>query len=227
MGIDYNGIVAALQGAATRQPGIIPAGLFGHSADIPMNKFDPAAAKKLLASKGYGPGKKKISLTVTHTQGDSNQSTITTLMKSTLSQLGIDLTVQPLTTSTKYAKARSTNPAERQDMTFIYWWPDYPDPASWFISLLQTQNPPSFNFAYYSNKKLDAQIDGIERVTATNPAKAKQIYKQMEMTIYNDVPVIPLYTVRTQRILPASVVGYREFPSVPEVAFVYELHPKA
>jgi peptide/nickel transport system substrate-binding protein len=220
MGIDYNGIVQALKGAAVRQHGIIPDGLFGHTNSVPMNQYNPTAAKKLLAGK-------KTTLTVTYTQGDSNEQTITTLMKSTLAPLGITLNVQPLTTSTKYAKARSTKPANRQDMTFIYWWPDYPDPATWFISLLQTQNPPSFNFAYYSNKTLDKQINGIEKLTATNPAKAKQVYKSMESTVYKDVPVIPLYTVKTQRILSDSVQGYREWPSYPEVAFIYTLHPKA
>jgi peptide/nickel transport system substrate-binding protein len=220
LGIDYNGIVAALKGAAIRQSGLIPAGLFGHSNSTPLYRYDPAAAKKLLAGKG------KINLTVTYTQGDSNEQTITTLMKSSLAPLGINLDVQALTTSTKYAKARSTNPADRQDMTFIYWWPDYPDPATWFISLLHTENPPSFNFAYYSNKKLDKQIDGIEKLTATNPAKARQVYKQMDMTVHNDVPLIPLYTVKTQRILSDTAGAYREYPSYPEVVFVYGLHPK-
>jgi peptide/nickel transport system substrate-binding protein len=227
LGIDYNGIVAALKGAAVRQPGIIPAGLFGHTNSIPLYRFDPAGAKKLLASKGFGPGKKSINLRVTYTQGDSNEQTITTLMKSTLAPLGINLDVQPLTTSTKYAKARSTKPSDRQDMTFIYWWPDFPDPATWFISLLHTQNPPSFNFAYYSNKQLDKKIDGIEKLTATNPAKARQVYKQMETTVHSDVPVIGLYTVRTQRILADSASGFREWPSYPEVVFIYNLHPKA
>ena len=102
-----------------------------------------------------------------------------------------------------------------------------PDPATWFISLLHTQDPPSFNFAYYSNKKLDAQIDGIERITAANPAKARKIYRQMEMTIYNDVPVIALYTVKKERILLNSVQGYRDNPAYTDVVFVYQLHPKA
>ncbi len=49
----------------------------------------------------------------------------------------------------------------------------------------------------------------------------------METTAHNDVPVIPLYTVKTQRILNASVAGFREWPSYPEVAFIYYMHPKA
>jgi peptide/nickel transport system substrate-binding protein len=223
--IDYNGIVAALAGAAIRQPGIIPTGLFGHSSTVPLHKTDVAKAKQLLAGAGFGPGKQKITLQVTYTQGDSNEQLISTLMKSNLAPLNIDLNVQSLTTSTKYAKARSTNPADRQDMTFIYWYPDYPDPATWFISLLHTQNPPSFNFAYYSNPALDKQIDGIEKLTAANPAKARKVYRQMELTVYNDVPIIALYTVKKERIILSSVKGYRDNPAYVDVVFVYQLHP--
>lgn len=225
--IDYQGIVTALKGAAVRQPGIIPTGLFGHSSTVPLHQTNVDKAKQLLAGAGFGPGKQKITLNVTYTQGDSNEQLISTLLKSNLAPLNIDLNVTALTTSTKYAKARSTNPADRQDMTFIYWYPDYPDPATWFISLLHTQNPPSFNFAYYSNPALDKQIDSIERITASNPAEAKKIYNQMELTVYDDVPIISLYTVDKQRIVLNSVGGYKDNPAYTDVVFVYQLHPKA
>ena len=92
---------------------------------------------------------------------------------------------------------------------------------------MHTQNPPSFNFAYYSNTKLDKQIDSIERITASNPAQAKAIYRQMEMTVYNDVPIIALYTVEKQRIVLDSVQGYQDNPAYVDVVFVYKIHPKA
>ena len=172
-------------------------------------------------------GESHVTLTATYTEGDSNEQLITTLMKSDLAKIGVTLNVQALTTSTKYAKARSANPAQRQDITFIYWYPDYPDAATWFLSLLHTQNPPSFNFAYYSNKALDKQIDSITELTATNPTKAKAVYHSWEMTVYKDVPIIPIYRVQTQRVLLSSVVGYKDDPSYPDVVFVYHLHPNS
>jgi peptide/nickel transport system substrate-binding protein len=220
--IDYNGIVTALKGAAVREGGIIPPGLFGQSK-IPEYQTNIDAAKKLMAQSGES----HVTLTATYTEGDSNEQLITTLMKSDLAKIGVTLNVQALTTSTKYGKARSANPADRQDITFIYWYPDYPDAATWFISLLHTQNPPSFNFAYYSNKALDKQIDSITELTATNPTKAKAVYHSMEMTVYKDVPLIPIYRVQTQRVLLSSVAGYKDDPSYPDVVFVYQLHPSS
>ena len=43
-GINYNGIVAALSGAAIPSSGIVPAGLFGHFTDLPNYSYDPAKA---------------------------------------------------------------------------------------------------------------------------------------------------------------------------------------
>jgi peptide/nickel transport system substrate-binding protein len=220
--IDYNGIVTALKGAAVREGGIIPSGLFGHSK-VPEYQYNTDAAKKLMTQSGQS----HVTLNATYTQGDSNEELITTIMKSDLAKIGITLNVQALTTSTKYAKARSTTPSSRQDITFIYWYPDYPDAATWFISLLHTQSPPSFNFAYYSNKALDKQIDSVTELTATNPTTAKAVYHSMEMTVYRDVPLIPIYAVETQRVLLSSVKGYVDDPSYPDVVFVYQLHPSS
>ena len=61
-GIDYPGIVAALQGAAVQPSGLVPAGLPGHFSDLPNYRYDPAKAIQLLHQAGYGPGKKALNL---------------------------------------------------------------------------------------------------------------------------------------------------------------------
>jgi peptide/nickel transport system substrate-binding protein len=226
-GINYNGIIDALQGAAVRQAGIVPDGLFGHSNSIPQYTYSPSSAKSQLAALGYGPGKKALNLTLTYTQGDSNEQTVSTFIKSSLASLNVNVQVEGLQTPTKYAKARSSNLAQRQDMTFFYWYPDYADPYSWFINLIHTQNPPVFNLSYFSNKQLDQQIDSIEQLTAVNRAKAEAQYATMQDEVYQDVPLIALYTVVTQRVLQKSVQGFVENPSYPEVVFFYQLRPKS
>jgi hypothetical protein len=45
--------------------------------------------------------------------------------------------------------------------------------------------------------------------------------------VYNDVPIISLYTVEKQRIVLNSVGGYKDNPAYTDVVFAYELHPKA
>jgi peptide/nickel transport system substrate-binding protein len=83
-GIDYFGIIAALQGAAIPSSGIVPPGLFGHFTKLPNYTYDPAKAAQLLHSAGYGPGKKPLNLSLTYAQGNSNEQIVANLLKSSL-----------------------------------------------------------------------------------------------------------------------------------------------
>jgi peptide/nickel transport system substrate-binding protein len=120
-GINYKGIVAALQGAATLSSGIVPAGLLGHFSSLPNYSYDPAKAAQLLNQIGYGPGKKPLNLSLTYTQGASNEQVVATLMKSSLAKLNVRLNVQSLAWPTQWGKAKSANAAQHQDIFFEYW----------------------------------------------------------------------------------------------------------
>ena len=174
---NYPGIIAALSGAAVPSSGIVPAGLFGHFTDLPSYSYDPAKAAKLLNSAGYGPGKKKLNLSLTYTAGDSNEQVVATLLKSSLAKLNVNLTVQPLAWATQWGKGKSSSAKARQDIFMEYWWPDYADPYSWFVNLLLTEKQPFFNLSYYSNPALDKQINRVESLVATDPSAGSALYK--------------------------------------------------
>ncbi|MET9104775.1 ABC transporter substrate-binding protein [Streptomyces antibioticus] len=224
--IDYKGIISALQGTAVQENGIIPAGLFGHSDSVPLWQQDTAKARNLLTQAGYGPGRKKLRLTMTVTQGDSAGELAATLMKSSLASLNVDLTVQHLQAATKYAKAHSADASKRQDMTLLYWNPDYPDAETWFQSLVHTANPPQFNFSYYSDKTLDAKIDSVQALTVTDRNKAAKVYEAMEQTVYDQAPLQALFTVKPQRVMSSGVAGFSENPAYADVVFFHDLHPR-
>jgi peptide/nickel transport system substrate-binding protein len=211
--------------SAINYEGIIPPGLMGYSDSLPQYAYAPDQAKKLLAQAGYGPSAKPISLKLTYTQGDSNEQVIATLMKSELAAVGINLSVKGLTTATKYAESRSANIGERPDMTVLYWWPLYPDPQTWFYDCLHTEATPFFNLAYYSNPILDKQVVTVEQYVATNRAKAEELYRQMQLEVYRDVPIISLYTTDARHVLQGSVKGYHFNPAYDPAVFVYGLQP--
>jgi peptide/nickel transport system substrate-binding protein len=224
-GINYKGIVAALQGAATLSSGIVPAGLLGHFSDLPNYSYDPAKAAQLLNQIGYGPGKKPLNLSLTYTQGDTNEQVVATLMKSSLAKLNIRLSVQSLAWPTQWGKAKSANAAQHQDIFFEYWWPDYADPYSWFVNLLASEKQPYFNLSYYSNPGLDKQIDKVESLVATNRTAGQQMYRSMQVTILHQAPIAFLYNVNYQYAMSSGFSGFRVNQAYPNVVFAYDLKP--
>jgi peptide/nickel transport system substrate-binding protein len=224
-GINYPGIVAALQGAAIPSSGIVPAGLLGHFADLPGSRYAPAKATQLLHQAGYGPGRKPLNLTLTYTQGDSNEQVVATLMKSSLAKLNINLTTQSLAWPTQWARAKSANPASHQDIFFEYWWPDYADPYSWFVNTLQTEKQPYFNLSYYSNPALDKQINQVESLVASNRAAGVQLYRTMQTEVLQQAPLVVPYTVNYQYAMRSSFSGFQVNPAYPNVVFAYSLKP--
>jgi peptide/nickel transport system substrate-binding protein len=223
--IDYEGVVASLKGAAILASGIVPPGLFGHFSDLPDYTYNLGKARTLLGQAGYGPGRKALNLTLTYTEGDSDEQVVATLLKSSLASLNVNLDVQPLAWATQWGRATSGNAAQRQDIFLEDWWPDYPDPYSWFINLLQTQNPPDYNVSYYSNSALDKMISEVEPLVATNRAAAGQLYKSMQVLELTQAPLSVVYDTNYQYALASGVSGFQVNPAYPNVVFAYDLRP--
>ena len=223
--IDYHGIIAALRGAGVASSGIVPPGLFGHFSDLPAYSYDKAKAAALLNQAGYGPGKKALNLSLTYTQGDSNEQVVATNIKSDLAALNVNLSVQALAWPTQWSKGKSSNPAQRQDIFMEYWWPDYPDPYSWFVNLLETESPPSYNLSYYSNAAMDRMINQVEPLVATSTSAASQLYRNMQVTVMQQAPIVSVYNVNYQYAMLSGISGFRVDPAYPNVVFVYNLKP--
>jgi peptide/nickel transport system substrate-binding protein len=223
---DYSGIISALQGSFVTSHGIIPQGLWGYDSKLDSSQTDTAKAKQLLAAAGYGPGKKKLSLTLTYTQGDNDEQTAATLMKSEYAPLNIDLNVEPLQWATQWAKAKSSDATSRQDILMFYWWPDYADPYSWFINLFRTATPVSYNLAYFDDPTVNGEIDRVEKLSATSRPAAAALYQRIEGQLISTAPALLLGTQVYQRAYQSSVGGYVDNPAYPNVVFAYDLTPR-
>jgi len=222
---DVNGIVSALGGSVVAAKGVIPQGLIGYSDSLTGTGLDLAGAATLLAASGFGPGGKPLTITATITSGDTDLSLVTTSLKSNLAKLNITLDVQAVQWQAQWDKAKSSDVAKRQDVFLMYWWPDYADPFSWFFSLFHSEETPNFNLAYYSSKTLDAEIDGIQALTATNRDQAAAQYVTMQQQLIDDAVVVVPYVQNYQRVLQASVGGFVDNPAYATVVFAYDLTP--
>jgi peptide/nickel transport system substrate-binding protein len=224
--VDYQGMISALHGGAEQISGYVPPGLWGHFDDLPNPTHDPQTAEQLLQQAGYGPNGTPVDLTITYTQGDADEQLVGSLIKSNLAALNINADVRGLAWPAQWAKAKSSDPADRQDILLFYWWPDYADPYSWFINLFHTESKPYFNLTYYSNPQLDRMIDSVESLAATDRPQAIDTYRQMQEHLLQAIPAISLYTQVYQKAMLSSVGGFVENPAYPNVVFGYELTPQ-
>jgi peptide/nickel transport system substrate-binding protein len=225
--VDTQGIATALAGGVVPTKGVIPPGLLGYSDTLTGTGLDLEGAKKLLEGTGYGPGGERLKLAATIATGDTDLQLVTTSLKSNLDQLNIDLQVDATEWQAQWDRAKSADPAARQDIFLMYWWPDYPDPFSWFISLFHSETEPSFNLAYYSNPEMDKAIDGIQSLTATDRTAADAEYVKMQQQLIDDAVVVAPYVQNYQRVLDSTVGGYVDDPAYAQVVFAYDLTPGA
>ncbi len=224
--IDYSGMIAALKGAADPLSGVVPPGLWGHTDGLEYQQ-NVDEAPTALEQAGFGPSGDPIDLSLTYLKGDADEELVATLMKSNLADLNVNLTCAGCSGRPSGTRASRPTPPTRQDIFIFYWWPDYPDPCSWFYNLFRTEKAPFFNLAYYSNPALDSDIDQASVVAATDRDEATQMYGDMQQILFDDAPAIPLYTQVYQRAMLSSVDGFLDNPAYPNVVFVYELKPAA
>ena len=224
--IDYQGIITALKGSVVAAHGVIPQGLLGYSPDINQTT-DTSAAKGLLASAGYGPGGKKLSLTLTYASGTPELETIVSLVKANLASIGVTMTAKSLAWETQWALGKSTDAAKRQDIFLFYWYPDYADPFSWFTNLYHSADPVSFNLSYWKDPSVDSTIDGLQALTATNRSAAQDQYVNLQKTIVSQAISPVLGVENNERAYASSVVGYVDNPSYANVVFFHDLTPKS
>ncbi|MCU1668737.1 MAG: extracellular solute-binding protein family 5 [Blastococcus sp.] len=222
--IDSKGLLSALKGADTAATGLVPEGLLGHATDLGLT-HDVAAAKTLLQQAGYGPGK-PLTLEMTYAQGDDDQQLFATLLTSALDEVGVKLHAQPLQWNAQWERGKSADPAKRQDIFVMYWYPDYADPYSWLINIFHSANPPSFNLTYLSDKSVDARIDALPQLTANDRPQAEKAYVDVQRELIEKQAVVaPLYVQRYQRAYSANVGGYTDNPAYPNVVFAHDLTP--
>jgi peptide/nickel transport system substrate-binding protein len=224
--MDYDGLIKALKGAGVAAHGFIPEGLPGYDPSITA-KQDLDQAKALLKQAGYGPGGKKLSLTLTQAQGDDNESLVTAILKSNLAQLNIDLKVTPLQWTAQWNKAKSSDTAGRQDIFVMYWYPDYADAYSWFANLFRSSDKPYFNLSYAKDPKLDQQIDALQQEASKGAQQADVAYKAAQKTVMDDALTMVFFNNTYQRPFRSSLTNYTDNPAYANVVFAYDVAPGA
>lgn len=213
-----------LNGEANQSVGIVPAGLWGHDDSILQYTCDLEKAREYLDKTGVDTN--GLELTVTYMNGYDAYASALQLYQVNLKQLGIKLNLQSMEWDQQWAKAQSVDPKERQDMFVFIWWPDYADPASWFLSLIHSEDSITYNLSYLKDADLDALIDEAVEETVTDRDAATEKYIEVQKSVADNAYLLNLYDQVHTYVVSNTIQGVEENPSYSYAIQYYNITSK-
>lgn len=215
-------VQGVMRGYARAARGPVPYGMWGHGEDLSHPTQDLQRARELLAQAGHPEG--GFTLVLTHAAGDDVERQAAELFQAALAQLGIRLEIRAMPWEQQWDLAKSPDPARRQDIFMMYWWPDIASPESWLRSMFHSETEIMFNLAYYSNPQVDALIDEAATLAGTDRARAAQRYVEAQRLILQDAPAIFVFDQQYVRVKRKTLGGYRDNPAYPHVVWWHETY---
>jgi ABC-type transport system substrate-binding protein len=174
--------------AATRREaqGILPPGLPSYSPAPKALPFDPDAARRLLAEAGHAGGRGLPPIKFFTAQSDSTaiNKTIEQL-KSNLAAVGITLEVHKVTWRELIARIEDHVAASFQ----LGWIADLPDPDSFLRTLFEPGG--SANYFDFLDEETGSSLE--RGASETNPLERARIYREIESTVLDRAPLVPLF----------------------------------
>ncbi len=188
--INRDAIVERIMGGVAVPAGqLLPVPLFGSSPDMKPDRFDPEAARKLLAEAGYPNGFELV----LGSPNDRyiNDEKVAQAVAQMLTRVGIKTTVDSMTASTFFSRRN------RYEFSAYLagWGADTGEMSNSIVALVATQNfAPGFgntNRGRYSNKKVDELTAQALRTIDDRAREA--LLREASKEAMTDYGIIPLH----------------------------------
>ena len=174
--------------AATRREalGILPPGLPGYSPSLKAPAYDPDAAKGLLAEAGYpgGKGLPPLRFYTAQTQSSavakSNEK-----LRDDLAKVGIRLEIHEV----PWARLIEIIEDNAAPAFQLGWIADLPDPDAFLRTLFE----PGGSANYFNFLDPDTAKALEKGASETNPIERARVYRELERSILDKAPLIPLF----------------------------------
>jgi peptide/nickel transport system substrate-binding protein len=190
MAIDRKAIVQRIMdGMATPAFQYMPDGMFGALPKASETKYDPVAAKKLLADAGYPNG---FELTLSSTNDRYvNDSQVAQAVAQYFTRIGIKTNVDAMTASIYFPKR-----AKREFSLSMGGWPSESGEASalfqlWVATLDSPKGLGTSNYGGFTNPEFDKVY--LPAANTVDAAKRKKGLEEATQIALDNVPLIPLH----------------------------------
>ncbi|GAC1535236.1 MAG: ABC transporter substrate-binding protein [Herpetosiphon sp.] len=205
--MDYDAVIAALNGAATLLNGPLPSmGDFNNPALVPY-RYNLEKAKAELAQSKYPKG--GFTVEYVYVTGLQIEEQIGLILLDKLSQLSITVKLVPLVWPDMVARASKVETAA--DMMAVYSGTDYADPDNFLWQAYHSSQAGFWAAAsHYKNPQLDALLVQA-RSTADAVARVK-IYHQAQQVMVDDAADVWLQSEITRVAWSDKLGGYTYCP---------------
>ena len=198
--------------------GILPPGFPGFSESVSGYEFDPVEAKRLLEESKYGDDLDNLP-PITITTPGSFGANVSLDMEVVLAMWEKNLGIKTEFQQTEFATFLKDLNKRRFQMFDIGWIADYPDPENFLDILFYSDS--SNNHTNYNNPEVDALLE--EARVETDETLRFSIYNEVEQTILDDAPWIPLwYSGERYLLVKPNVQDFFQTPLIiPKLRHVY------
>lgn len=179
----------------------IPPGRPGHDEGDQEQKFDPTAAKALLASSTFAGKPELNTIKLTYRTSATNKTRVEWVQQQWKTNLGLDLALDPVdaTTFSQLVKSPATTP----QFFLLGWCEDYPDPQNWLTTVFHsTSTVTRTGFKNAEFDKLTRDADKEKDAT-----KRAQTYQQASRLLSKEAPVAFLLWSATKYLRKPWVKG--------------------
>ncbi len=187
-----------LTGGEQPAPRLTPPGTAGYTAATPL-RYDPDAARALLADAGFAEGNGFPSLEVITRPREIDRQVLEAIQQMWRRELGIDIQIAVKEQRVWLREERSLN----YDLSNAAWIGDYIDPAT-FLDLFVTDG--GNNATGWTNPDFDAALATAARATTDEARLAA--YQEAETILLRELPLTPLYHGTQPFLIRPEVAGW-------------------
>ena len=182
------------------ESGFVPAGLPSFdSVKVRGYRYDPDHARQLLKEAGFPGGRRltAIKLLTIPIYGD-----LASYIARELQEIGIPVQVEVVQKSLLLEQT-----AQSKALFFRgSWIADYPD-AENYLSVFYSRNPAPPNYTRYHNARFDALYEAA--LEKTDIQDRYRLHQQMDSTLIQDAPVVPLWYDEVIHFVQPNVVDFQ------------------
>lgn len=189
------------QGAASAAESVLPPTHWAGNADIAPIAYDPARARQLLHSLGFGPDH-PLRLSY-KTSADPFRLRLAAAIQAQLAEVGIQVTIQSYDWGTFYGDIK----AGRFQLYSLAWVGIKEPDVLRHIFHSRSLPPDGANRGRYRSPLVDLALDAAQR--ATTPAEMAAAYRTVQAQVHDDLVYVPLWYESHVAAMGPRVAGYR------------------